>query len=195
MPVVTALREGRKGRVAVELDGAPWRVLPVDVVARAGLAEGRTLDRPSLRELRRELRRAEALDVAARALRRRDMSVSGLAQRLERASVTPTAAAESLEVLGRAGLVDDARFARSRAASLAERAYGDAAIRADLEGQGLASEVIEEALEALEPEVDRARRVVARRGPGARTARYLAGKGHTEETLEAAPGAIFGQDT
>ena len=38
MPTVTALRDDRRGRVAVELDGAPWRVLPLDVVARAGIA-------------------------------------------------------------------------------------------------------------------------------------------------------------
>ena len=61
MPTVTRLREDRRGRVAVELDGAPWRVLPVDVVARAGLSEGRTLDRETLRTVRRELRRVEAI--------------------------------------------------------------------------------------------------------------------------------------
>ena len=68
MPTVTRLRDARSGRVAVELDGAPWRTLPVDVVARAGLTEGRALDRPALRLLRQELRRAEALTVAGRGL-------------------------------------------------------------------------------------------------------------------------------
>jgi regulatory protein len=195
MPTVTALRDDRKGRVAVDLDGVPWRVLPVDVVARTGLSEGRRLDRHSLRELRRELRRAEALDIAARALRRRDLSVHGVAQRLERAAVSPTAAAESLEALERAGLVDDERFARNRAASLADRAYGDAAIRHDLEAQGVGAETIAVALAALEPELGRARTVVARRGSGLRTARYLATKGHARETVEAALGAAFGQET
>ena len=67
MPTVTALRDDRRGRVAVELDGAPWRVLPLEAVVRAGIAEGRLLDRNALRLLRRELRRAEALRVATRA--------------------------------------------------------------------------------------------------------------------------------
>jgi SOS response regulatory protein OraA/RecX len=192
---VTALRDDRRGRVAVELDGAPWRVLPVDVVVRAGLSEGRQLDRPSLRELRRELRRAEALGIATRALKRRDVSVRGLSARLERARVAPAAAADSLEVLGRAGLVDDARFARRRAALLGERGYGDEAIRHDLEAQGVGADAIAGALEELEPELDRARRVVARRGCGPRTARYLAAKGHAQETVEAALGAGFGHDT
>src|SRR5438445_12895222 len=82
------------------------------------------------------LRRAEALAVAGRALRRQDLSERGIAERLARASVAPAAVEESLAVLSRAGLVDDSRFARTRATSLAERGYGDAAIRHDLERPG-----------------------------------------------------------
>ncbi len=191
MPTVTALRADRRGRVAVELDGAPWRTVPADVAARAGLAEGRALDRSALRLLRRELRRAEALAVAGRALRARDMSERRLAERLERAAVAPAAVEESLGVLSRAGLVDDARFARTRAEGLAERGYGDSAIRHDLERQGVSGEVVAAALEELEPELDRARRLVERRGPGARTARHLASKGFGEEAVEVAAGGDF----
>jgi len=180
--------------VAVELDGAPWRTLPVEVVARAGLTEGRALDRPALRLLRQELRRAEALVVAGRALRRQDLSERRIAERLARASVAPAAVEESLAVLSRAGLVDDARFARTRAASLADRGYGDAAISYDLERQGVGPELIREALEGLELESERAGRLAERRGPGAATARYLAAKGFGEEALEAAAGADFAPD-
>jgi SOS response regulatory protein OraA/RecX len=194
VPKVTRLREDRRGRVAVELDGAPWRTLPVDVVVRAGLAEGRELDRPALRLLRQELRRAEALAVAARALRRQDLSERGIAERLSRASVAPAAVEESLAVLARSGLVDDARFARTRAETLAERSYGDAYIRHDLDRRGVAPDVIEAALESLETESERARLLVERRGPGLGTARYLASKGFGEEALEAAAGADFAPD-
>jgi regulatory protein len=194
VPNVTRLAVKRRGRVAVELDGAPWRTLPVDVVVRAGLAEGRELDRPALRLLRQELRRAEALAVAVRALRRQDLSEQGIAERLARASVAPAAVEESLAVLARSGLVDDARFARTRAGTLAERAYGDAAIRHDLDRRGVAQDVIEAALESLETEVERARRLVERRGPGPGTARYLASKGFGEEALETAAGADFAPD-
>jgi SOS response regulatory protein OraA/RecX len=193
-PTVTRLRDDRRGRVGVELDGAPWRTLPVDVVARAGLTEGRALDRPALRLLRQELRRAEALAVAGRALRRQDLSERGIAERLARAAVAPAAAEESLAVLSRAGLVDDARFARGRAENLAERSYGDAAIRHDLERQGVGPEPIQQALETLEPERERAARLIERRGPGPGTARYLASKGFGEEALEAAAGADFATD-
>jgi SOS response regulatory protein OraA/RecX len=194
MPTVTALRGDKRGRVAVELDGAPWRVLPVDVVVRAALSEGRTLDRPALRELRRELRRAEALQVAGRALRHRDLSRRRLAERLDQAAVAPAAAVESLAALEGAGLVDDCRVADGRAQSLAARGYGDAAIRHRLLAEGLADDVVSEALSALDPEAERARPLIDRRGTGPRTARYLAGRGFGEEAVEAALGAGFGQD-
>jgi SOS response regulatory protein OraA/RecX len=194
VPKVTRLAVERRGRVAVELDGAPWRTLPVDVVARAGLAEGRILDRPALRLLRRELRRAEALEVAGRALRRQDLSARGITERLGRASVAPAAVEESLAVLSRAGLIDDARFARTRAGSLAERGYGDAAIGYDLRLQGVDPELVQQTLESLEREGERARRLVERRGPGAKTARYLASKGFGEEAVEAAVGGDFAFD-
>jgi len=194
VPTVTALRDDRRGRIAVELDGAPWRVLPADVVVRAGLAEGRTLDRPALRLVRRELQRAEALAVAARALQRRDQSEQALALRLVRAAVPPAAAEESLAVLRRGGLVDDARFARTRAEQLSGRGYGNAAIRHDLAQQGVDGELVAAAVGELEPEVERARAIVGRRGPGPRTARYLASKGFGEEAVERAAGADFAND-
>jgi SOS response regulatory protein OraA/RecX len=194
VPTITALRETGRGRVAVELDGAPWRELPIGVVARAGLTEGRMLDRSALRVLRRELRRDEALSVATRALRSRDLSTRRLAERLERAAVAPEAAEESLSALAEAGLLDDSRFAANRALGLAERGYGNAAIRHDLERQGVTADLVEAALTALEAESARAQRLVEARGAGPRTARYLAAKGFGEEALEAALGAAFAND-
>ena len=188
MPIVTGLRDDRRGRVVVELDGTAWRTLPVDVVVRTGLSEGRTLDRPALRLLRRELRRAEALAVAGRALRVRDLSAQRLAERLAGAAVAPAAVAESLDVLAGAGLVDDGRFARGRAQALAERGYGDVAIEHDLERQGVAGELVRAALAELPAELERARKLVERRGEGVKTARYLASKGFGEEAIEVAAG-------
>jgi SOS response regulatory protein OraA/RecX len=193
VPTVTALREDRRGRVAVELDGAPWRVLPVEVVVRSELAEGRALDRAALRVVRRELRRAEALAVAGRALRARDLSRDRLAERLQQRAVSPAVAAESLATLERVGLVDDRRVAQTRARALADRGWGDEAIRHRLRSEALQETVIEDAVAALEPESERARPLIARRGTGPRTARYLAGRGFGEDSIEAALGAAFGQ--
>ncbi len=183
---VTALRSRRPGRVSVELDGAPWRVLPLEVAVGVGLAVGERLDRARLRALRRELRRHEALAAAASALRHRDLSRHALDARLARRSVTPLERADALQVLERAGLVDDARFGETRARTLAERGWGDAAIRADLEQQGVPAGLVGPALAALSPEAERARVLVRRRGGSVATARWLARKGFGEDAVEAA---------
>lgn len=186
MPTVTAVGPERRGRVAVALDGSPWRELPVEVVARTLLRVGVELDRGRLRELRRELRRSEALATAARALRHRDHSARGLSVRLEAAGVTEAERREVVETLERIGYVDDERLACRRAAVLAERGWGDAAIAADLEQKGIDGELAAAAISTLESERERAAREVARRGPGRRTAAHLARRGFGEDVLELA---------
>jgi SOS response regulatory protein OraA/RecX len=97
---------------------------------------------------------------------------------------------EALETLERVGLVDDARVAATRARSLAERGSGDAAIRYDLEREGVSVELVECALAALEPERERARAFVELRGTGPRTARWLAAKGFEAAIVEDALGGF-----
>lgn len=188
MPTVTALRELPGGRVAVELDGSAWRTLPVDAVVGAELRVGVELDRPRARSLRRELRRGEAQARALRALRARDRSAHELGERLVRAGVGEELRSETVARLERAGLVDDERVAHTRAAALAERGHGDAAIRWDLERRGLQGSVVERALRALEPEEERAARIAARRGCTPATARLLARRGFGEDAIAAAVG-------
>jgi SOS response regulatory protein OraA/RecX len=177
----------------VEVDGQPWRVLPVPVVARSGLSVGLALDRPTLRLLRQELRRAEALDLAGRALRARDLSQRALAERLS-GRVARAARDDALEALARVGAIDDRRVAHNRAATLAERGYGDAAICHDLRRTGLEPEEIEEAVANLEPEPLRAAAIVTRRGRGPATARHLTARGFGEDAVEAALEGGFASD-
>lgn len=194
MAVVTGLRETRGGRVEVELDGVRWRTLPVEVVARVRLATGEELDRPRLRELARELRRIRAVNSALRAVSRRDLSSQRLRERLQRRGIPATEREEALGTLQRAGFVDDARYATRRAASLADRGHGDAAIRWRLEGEGVPPGLVADALCALEPERERARRVVAAHGTGVRTARELARRGFGEDAVESALGGLVADE-
>jgi regulatory protein len=162
----------------------PWRTVPADAVVRSNLRIGRALDRDTARTLGRELRRAHALDVAARALRYRDMSRHRLEARLADRGAPGGARAEALETLERVGLVDDERVAVSRAGVLAARGYGDAAIRHALEGEGLDPETVRAGLGAIEPEAERARGLLERRGEGLKTLRWLAARGFDASTLE-----------
>jgi SOS response regulatory protein OraA/RecX len=186
-PIVTALRERPRGRVAIELDGAPWRVVPTDAVVRAGLRVGFALDE---QQLDRELERTAALARAARALRHSERSRASVANRLAAAGVGAEVTGEVLRTLERAGLVDDRRFASVRAAHLAAKGWGDEAIRADLEREGVTAELAGEALAALEPERERAQALAGRRGADARTARWLAGRGFDPASIEDAVGGF-----
>jgi SOS response regulatory protein OraA/RecX len=97
--------------------------------------------------------------------------------------IAADAGGEALEMLVRTGLVDDARFAERRGATLAERGAGNALIRHDLARAGIGRDVIETTIDELESERSRAERVVGRRGSSAKTARYLAAKGFSDETI------------
>ena len=184
MPVVTALRSAGPGKVAVELDGGCWRTLPLEAVVRAGLVAGGELDRGRARTLARERRRLAALEIAAAALRRHDRSEHDVRRRLEQRGVGAAERERALGTLRRAGVVDDGRFAVSRAESLASRGYGDAAIRHDLERNGVGSEETAAALAVLTSERERALLHAERLGGGLRAARALARRGFGEDALE-----------
>ena len=182
--IVTALRERKRNRVAVELDGRAWRVLPTDAVVRAGLTVGRPLDRSTARELAREVRRAKALAAATRSLAAGDRSERALEQRLARAGHSAAAREDAIASLARAGAIDDARLAESRAELLARRGYGDAAIRADLRRRQIAPEVAASAVAALEPELERLRRAIENESVTPALLRRLAGRGFSRDTLD-----------
>jgi regulatory protein len=194
MPRVTALRPARPGRVLVELDGERWRTIPLDVAARSGLTLGLELDRERLQTLSRELRRSEAVAAGARVLARRDHSEQAVRDALERKGIGKTEREEAVAALRRHGAIDDERFAHVRAVALAERGLGDAAIAFRLERDGIEREALEPALAALEPERDRAVRLAARRGPTAKTARWLAARGFATESIEAVMAGVADEE-
>ena len=91
---------------------------------------------------------------------------------------------EALATLDRAGLVDDARLAESRAELLARRGYGDAAIRADLRRRLVAPEAAADAVASLEPEPERLRRVLEGQSVTPALLRRLAGRGFSRDALD-----------
>ena len=125
---------------------------------------------PRRRAKRLPQRRPE--EVALRALRAADRSRAELDARLQRAGVEEAEREETLDSLERLGYLDDERTAALRAARLAERGYGDAYIRAELERRGLPAEA---AVADLEPEAERATRFTGR-GTG-----WLARRGFASE--------------
>jgi SOS response regulatory protein OraA/RecX len=163
--------------------------VPDEVVIRCGLAAGIALERPLLRRLRRELRHAEALAVAGRTLRRRDLSTRRLAERLEAGGVAPAAERSVLQSLTDARVVDDTRFAAARASALAERGWGDAAIVARLEAEGIAEADARTAVAGLSAEPARAA-TISRGLDRAKAWSLLARRGFDEDTIEVIVGSL-----
>ncbi|MGH3033881.1 MAG: regulatory protein RecX [Gaiellaceae bacterium] len=190
---LTAVRRRSRGRVALEVDGRPWRVVPDDVVVRCGLAAGVPLERPLLRRIRTELLRARALEAGLRALERRDLSRARLEERLRRRRLGPAAEKEAVATLEEAGLVDDARLAHTRAQALAARGWGDAAVAARLRQEGLPDEAVRAALAGLSQEEERARAVAGSASDRRRAWGLLARRGFSPESAEAALGPLDGE--
>ena len=127
-----------------------------------------------------------AFESAARLLRHRDLASAELDRRLADRGFDEVERAKAIATLTRTGVLDDGRFATDRARTLAARGAGDEFIHHDLATAGIERELIESAVDDLDSELERARRVVARRGASSKTARYLAAKGYSEDAVRAA---------
>jgi len=84
--------------------------------------------------------------------------------------------------IGELGYLDDAGYAKRRAVLMAERGYGDYAIRVFLEGLGLPEKTVLDALAALPVELSeraRLKNLVEKRDtlPWVKLVRFLAGRG------------------
>jgi regulatory protein len=116
----------------------------------------------------------DAFEVATRALRHADRSRAELDERLARRGFSEADRGAALDRLVELGWLDDERTAGLRAAALADRGYGDAYIRSELERRSLP---VEAALAGLEAEHERALRH-AERG-----AAWLARRGFDPEVV------------
>ena len=187
MPRLTRIQELPRDRVALELDGHPWRVVPANAVARAGLWVGQRA-RP----------RARCGSSGGRSPRRwRSMSRDGRSpagmqharrsrRRLERRGVAPQMREEALDRLEELGAVDDARFAaESRAAARgdARRRRGDPRT---ISRRGVRSVVTRRDSRAAD-EASRAEAIVERDGRSPRTLRASRGGVLAEDVVRSSP--------
>ncbi|TXH23943.1 MAG: recombination regulator RecX [Elusimicrobia bacterium] len=134
-------------------------------------------------------------DLRARALRllaRREHSTQELATKLAGHAESSGQLSTLLDDLSAASLLSDERYAATRVASRAVR-FGNARVAYELRQQGVAEELVSNALAGAENELVRARRVWRKRfgerpvaGDAteyARQFRFLAGRGFSAETV------------
>jgi regulatory protein len=138
----------RPDSVRVEIDGARFGAIPLELVSAEGLAVGRVVD-PHLQE-----RLATAADAEAayrtvlRALEVRSYARGDLARRMLRKGHQRPAVESALERAARFGLLDDAAFAQSYVQTRAARGRGPVRLTRDLLSMGVDRSLIDHAIAA-----------------------------------------------
>ena len=169
MPRLTQIKETKKGRLALFLDGEFVFSLDEETFARANLHEGDDLASWQVEDLRKQSDTRRALDKAMDYLSLRDHASGELYQKLCRKFDAPSAA-YAVARAGELGLLDDAGFARRRAAELLRKRKSRREILTDLATKGIDRDTAAEAVEALyeceeegeDPELATARALVQR---------------------------------
>ena len=169
MPRLTQIKETKKGRLALFLDGEFVFSLDEETFARANLHEGDDLESWQVEDLRKQSDTRRALDKAMDYLSLRDHASGELYQKHCRKFDAPSAA-YAVARAGELGLLDDAGFARRRAAELLRKRKSRREILTDLATKGIDRDTAAEAVEALyeceeegeDPELATARALVQR---------------------------------
>ena len=169
MPRLTQIKETKKGRLALFFDGEFAFSLDENTFADAGLHQDDDLEEWQIEELRKKSETRRALDKAMDYLALRDHAAGELYQKLCR-KFDAHSAAYAVAKAGELGLLNDAGFARRRAAELLRKHKSRRDILNDLSLKGIdratAAEVVEELFAADEsgtdPELATARALVQR---------------------------------
>lgn len=158
MATITALVPSVRpeGRVAVMVEGVEAAVVPAEAIAELGLSVGRAFDEVSVRvaEAAADMR---AYDRALAMLAQRGRSREELRRSLIRKGEPAPAVESALERLVRAGLLDDASYARSYSRSkVLGPGYSRRRLRLELAWRGIDRETADDAIEGVlnDEEVD-----------------------------------------
>lgn len=168
MPRLTQIKETKKGRLALFFDGEFAFSLDENTFADAGLHQDDDLEEWQIEELRKKSETRRALDKAMDYLALRDHATGELYQKLCR-KFDAHSAAYAVARAGELGLLNDAGFARRRAAELLRKRKSRREILNDLSAKGIdrdtAAEVVEELFaedDGENPELATARALVER---------------------------------
>jgi len=125
MPVITQIsaQRRRENRRNIYLDGAFAFGLNLNVIAKFYLREGQNLTPEQVLEIEQGDVRQECMDRALGCLSRRLHSRAELARKLTRHEYGGAVIDGVLGELERLGYIDDARFAKTKAASAAQRKH------------------------------------------------------------------------
>lgn len=153
MPRLTQIKETKKGRLALFFDGKFAFSLDENTFADAGLHQDDELEEWQIEELRKKSETRRALDKAMDYLALRDHAAGELYQKLCR-KFDAHSAAYAVARAGELGLLNDAGFARRRAAELLRKRKSRREIMQDLNAKGIDRDTAAEVMEELFAETD-----------------------------------------
>jgi regulatory protein len=142
-------------RVSIFVDGEFVLGTHSEVAAAAGLRVGQAISVPQLQKLARDEEARRARESALSLLGYRARSRNELQRRLQRKGYDPELVEETLDGLARSGLINDAEFSQSWVrARTGSRPMGPNRIAAELRQKGVDRELIDQALEAVDPDME-----------------------------------------
>lgn len=165
MPRLTQIKETKKGRLALFFDGEFAFSLDENTFADAGLHQDDDLEEWQIEELRKKSETRRALDKAMDYLALRDHAAGELYQKLCR-KFDAHSAAYAVARAGELGLLNDAGFARRRAAELLRKRKSRREILNDLSAKGIDRDTAAEVVEELFAEGDERRKPGTHKGKG-----------------------------
>lgn len=148
MPELTQITQTKKGRYALFFDGEFAFSLDEETFAAAGLHTGDTLEESEIAALRAKSETRKAVDKAMDLLGVRDHAAGELYHKLCRKFDAHSAAA-AVAKMQELDLLDDAAFARRRAAELMRKRKSRRAILEDLAAKGIDRDTAIRAVEEL----------------------------------------------
>ncbi len=153
MARLTQIKETKKGRLALFFDGEFAFSLDEDTFADAALHQDDVLEDWQIEELRKKSETRRALDKAMDYLSLRDHAAGELYQKLCR-KFDAHSAAYAVARAGELGLLNDAAFARRRAAELLHKRKSRREIMNDLNAKGIDRDTATAAMEELFAETE-----------------------------------------
>ncbi len=169
MMTVTAVEKVKGSRYRVDIDGAYWYILDIELIVANGIRVGAVCDETFLDDVKAQAERRKAKERALYLLELRDHTRKELIDKLKK-SVAPEIAEETADKMEEYGFLDDRRYAsRYAVVLLTQKKLGRRAALYQMQQKGIERLLAEEALDEVDADpLDQLRELIDRR-----YARYL----------------------
>lgn len=177
---ITALTKKKGSRWQVDVDDEYWYILDAELILQYGLKTGLEVEEEFLQEVKEAAERRKARERAFYLLESREHSKKELIDKLCR-SVSYDIAKETAQRMEDLGLIHEDAYARRLAEYLINtKRRGPRRVRLEMRQRGIPEDLIDAALEAVEPEEDLLTDLVRRK-----YARYLGDDKGRNKVLQA----------